>query len=409
MKIWTRQSPLTRPAEGTPGAERGYAGWSGPIAAPQSSLLTSLWRLARRHSFISTVCLPTLLAALYLFLIAAPIYVSEARYLVRGRQAGGLGGLGGLGGVGEVMQQAGFRAASEEATGIRDYLKSHDAIRALRQRVDLVALYRRPEADWIARLWWATPTAERLRDYYNRMTTPEYDTTSGITTLTVKSFRPGDSQEIATALLGISEELVNRLNQRVSEDALRVAREEVARAEARITGAQARVTEFRERERALDPGRAAALTVESIGKLEGALIQARAELTEAQTFARGDNQRLVQLRNRVQSLTQQLADERLRLAGANVGITQQVGEFEVLSTERELARTQLALANAALERALADAQRQQIFLLRIVEPNLAERALYPKATQNVLYLFICLSVLYGISWLLIAGTREHAA
>ena len=29
MKIWTRQSPLTTPAEGTPGAARGYAGWSG--------------------------------------------------------------------------------------------------------------------------------------------------------------------------------------------------------------------------------------------------------------------------------------------------------------------------------------------------------------------------------------------
>lgn len=407
MKIWTRQSPLTRPAEGTPGAERGYAGWSGPIPTPTPNPVARLWRLARRHSYLSTVCVPTLLAALYFFLIAAPIYLSEARFLVRGRQSGG--GLGGIGSIGEMMQQAGFRAASEEAMGIRDYLRSHDAVATLRDRLDLVALYRRPEADWIARLWWAHPSAERLLDYYNGMTAPEYDTSSGITVLRVKSFRPEDSRAIATALLAISEELANRLNQRVSEDAVKVAREEVERAEARITSAQARVTEFRERERALDPGRASTLTVESIGRLEGALIQARAELTEAQTFARGDNQRLVQLRNKVQSLTQQLADERLRLASAATGVTQQIGEFEVLSTERELARTQIAMANAALERALADAQRQQIFLLRLVEPNLAERAIYPKASQNVLYLFLCLSVLYGISWLLIAGTREHAA
>jgi capsular polysaccharide transport system permease protein len=409
MKIWNRRSPHITMPEGSPGNE--IVGWSGPVAAPQGRRhpvpAVRLWRRARRHSFVSLVCLPTLLAALYFFLLAAPIYVSEARFLVRGRQA--QGGMGGMGGISEMMQQAGFRAASEEALGIRDYLRSHDAVAALRREVELVEIFRRPEADPIARLWWSQPTAERLLDYYNTMVQPEYDTTSGITTLRVRSFRPEDSRLIASQLLGISEALVNRLNKRAQEDALRVAREEVARAEARVTAAQSRVTAFRERERALDPGRAAALTVETIGQLEGQLIQARAELTEAQSFARGDNPRLLQLRNRVASLTAQVAEERGRLAAANTGVTQQVGEFELLSTERDLARTQLTAANAAMERAVADAQRQQIFLLRLVEPNLAERALFPRATLNVLYLFICLSVLYGIAWLLIAGTREHAS
>ena len=53
--------------------------------------------------------------------------------------------------------------------------------------------------------------------------------------------------------------------------------------------------------------------------------------------------------------------------------------------------------------------RQQIFLLRVVEPNLAEYARYPKATLSVLYVFACLSVAYGLAWLLIAGMREHAS
>jgi capsular polysaccharide transport system permease protein len=410
MKIWSRQSPLiTTPEAPSISAESGFAGWSGPVAepmvlAPRPNPIARLWQLAKRHSFVTTVCLPTLLAAIYFFLVAAPIYVSEARFLVRGRQQQSQ-----MSGVSEMMMQAGFRAASDEALGIRDYLGSHDAVAALRQRLDLVALFRRPEADYLARLWWANPPAERLLKYYNRMVQTDYDTTSGITTLSAYSFRPEDSRQIANELLSLSEDLVNRLNQRVQVDALKVARDEVTRAEARVTIAQARLTEFRERERALDPGRAATLTVETIGKLEGDLIQARAELAEAQGFARGANPRLLQLRNRVASLTTQVADERQRLAGVSTGVTQQVGEFESLSTERELARTQLATANAAMERAMADAQRQQIFLMRLVEPNLAERALYPKATLNVLYLFVCLSVVYGIAWLLIAGTREHAS
>ena len=45
----------------------------------------------------------------------------------------------------------------------------------------------------------------------------------------------------------------------------------------------------------------------------------------------------------------------------------------------------------------------------MVEPNLAEYARYPKSTLTVLYIFACLSVAYGLAWLLIAGMREHAS
>ena len=202
---------------------------------------------------------------------------------------------------------------------------------------------------------------------------------------------------------------MNRLNQRLQEDGLRVAREEVARAEARLAAAQRQVGDFREREKAVDPSQSAGLSLQNIGKLEGALSQAQADLAESLRFARADNPRLLQLRNRVDALTAQVTEERRRLGLAGAGVSQQVGEFERLGIERELARAQLASATTSLERARGDAQRQQIFLLRVVEPNLAEYARYPRATMTLLYLFICLSVGYGLAWLLIAGMREHAA
>jgi capsular polysaccharide transport system permease protein len=111
----------------------------------------------------------------------------------------------------------------------------------------------------------------------------------------------------------------------------------------------------------------------------------------------------------VEALNAQVVEERRRLGSDEAGVSQQVGAFEQLNVERELARGQLASATASLERARGDAQRQQIFLLRVVEPNLAEYARYPKATLDVFYIFACLSVGYGLAWLLIAGMREHAA
>ena len=398
MTIWTKQSPSTT----LPEAGIGAAGWSGPVDRPR--LGQRLRRLLKRHAFIVTVVVPTLLAALYLFGVAAPQFESEARFVVRGRSGGGGGG-----GVAEMMQSAGFKPASEEAMGVRDYLQSHDAVAALRQRVPLVEIFRRPEADPIARLWWSNPSAERLLDYFRRMATAEYDTTSGISTLRVRSFRAEDSRELALQLLGLSESLVNQMNRRLQEDGLRVARDDLARAEARLTDAQLAIGGFREREKAVDPTRSAGLALDTIGRLEGALAQSRAELAEVQRFARPDNPKIMTLRNRVDALSGQIADERRRLGNADDGVSQQVGEYERLSVERELARAQLASATASLERARSDAMRQQIFLLRVVEPNLAEYARYPKAVLTVVYVFACLSVLYGLAWLLIAGMREHAS
>ncbi|TCZ61417.1 capsule biosynthesis protein [Roseicella aquatilis] len=360
----------------------------------------------RRNTFKMTVLLPTLLAALYLYGVAAPQYESEARFLVRGRSGGGSGG----GGMSEMMASAGFKPASEDAMGVRDYLESHDAVDALRHRLPLVEIFRRPEADPLARLWWSNPTSERLLDYFRRMATAEYDTTSGISTLRVRSFRPEDSKAIAGQLLTLSEELVNRLNRRMQEDGLRVAQEDLTRAEARVTAAQLAMAGFREREKALDPARSAALAVDTIGQLEGSLAQARAELSEVQRFARSDNPRVTQLRNRIEGLTGQIADQRRRLGSREEGVSQQqFDEYERLSVERDLARAHLASATASLERARSEALRQQLFLMRVVEPNLAEYARYPKSTLSVIYVFACLSVLYGLAWLLIAGMREHAS
>ena len=399
MTIWTRRSPLTNPPER---AGIDPVGWSGPV--PRPSALGRLRRWARRRAFPLAVLLPTLLAAVWLFGFAAPQFESEARFIIRTRQAPATGM-----GLEAALQGAGFSRTSEDALGVRDYLESHDAVAALRARMPLIDIYRRPEADVIARLWWSDPSAERLRDYFRRMVTAQYDQTSGITALKVRSFRPEDSQALAGELLALSEQLVNRLNLRLMEDGLRVAREEVARAEARLAAVQGAITGFREREHSLDPGRSAAVALENIGKLEGALAGARAELAEAGRFSRADTPRILQLRNRVEGLAQQVAEERARITSSGAASSQQLGEFERLGTERELARTQLASATASLERARVDAQRQQIFLLRIVEPHRAEWARYPKATETVLYIFLCLAVGYGLAWLLIAGMREHAA
>ncbi|MFL1463026.1 capsule biosynthesis protein [Roseococcus sp. DSY-14] len=421
MKIWTKLSPPTAPSEGQ--AEQ---------AAPPPSLLRRLPLPARqregaarlrdegdarpvlrpapggagvlrRHPFALAVLLPTLLTALYLFVVAAPQYVSESRYLLRGQQRSATSLLG------EALNQAGFRAAGEDTAGLRDFLLSHDAVRLLRQRLDLVGMFRRPEADPLLRLWWSEPEAERLLAFYRSQVSAVVDHDSGITAVKVRTFRPADSLELSRALLALGEERVNELNARLREESLRIARAELERAEGRARDAQAAVTALRQREQAVDPARAAAINVETLGRLEAELTRLRTELQQALAFARPNAPQVQSLRSRIEGAETQLAEERRRVAAAGTGVTERLGDFERLRLEGEFAARSLAAATAQYERALSDAQRQALFLVRVVEPNLAERSLYPRPALTTLYVFAGLSLVYGLGWLLVAGVREHAA
>ena len=62
---------------------------------------------------------------------------------------------------------------------------------------------------------------------------------------------------------------------------------------------------------------------------------------------------------------------------------------------------------AGLETARLDARRQQLFLERVVSPNLPDRALEPYGLLTVFIVFISTLVAYVIISLIIAGLREH--
>ncbi|HEY8611609.1 MAG TPA: capsule biosynthesis protein, partial [Roseomonas sp.] len=310
--------------------------------------------LRKWRGFLLAVVLPTALTAAYFYGIAAGQFASEARFLVRGPSSTG----NSLGALGAALGGAGFKPVQEEAMAVRDFLKSEDAVRELRQSVDLVSIWRRPEADLPAMLWTAEPTVEMLTRYYRRMVTTEYDTESSTVTVHVRSFRPEDSKVVAEGMLRISENLVNRLSERQRTDTLGDAKREVEIAERRVLAAREALTSFRQDERAIDPTRETAANIATVSGMEGALAQARAELREKAGFMRPDNPQIGVVRNRIAALEQQIANERRRLTSGAQAAPQQLAGYERLMLEREFADKQLTSAHAGLESARMDAARQ---------------------------------------------------
>jgi capsular polysaccharide transport system permease protein len=392
-------SPPTTAFE--PGRAEPVAAWSEAAATPPRRPDSRLKRFVL-HPFTWLVLLPTALVAAYFYLIASPQYVSEARFVVRSRADAPQLSLGAV-----ISAAAGGGAsAAGEASSVRDFLLSHDAVMRTQEQVDLITIWSRDDADFYARLRDTEP--ERLTKFYNSMVSASLDTSTGVTTLRVRSFRPEDSKAIATTLLSLSESLVNRLSERAREDALRIARAEVEVAERRVADSRLALTRFREAQQDLDSAGTATAAAQTITAMESALTAAQAELRERMAFMRPDNPALAVTRNRIEALERQIAVERARRTQGEGTLAQQLGTFERLMLEREFADRQLASATASLEAARVEAQRQQIYIARVVEPNLAVYPLYPRKLIGVGSVFLGLSVAFGIGWLLVAGMREHA-
>ena len=199
------------------------------------------------------------------------------------------------------------------------------------------------------------------------MITTTFNSITSITTLRVQAFRPDDARAVATELLNLGEEVVNRMNQRIHDDAVRLAESEVKRNEERLVAAEIAITDFRNRELMIDPAASAVVVMELIAKLTSDLTQTRAQISELQAQAPG-SPALAGLKGRVTALEEQIAGQHDSISNSSNGLASKLATYERLVLEREFGKDALTAAQKSLETAQVEARRQQLFLQRVVEP-----------------------------------------
>jgi capsular polysaccharide transport system permease protein len=368
-----------------------------------SRRLDRLLDFAKRNPwFTAIVILPTLIATIYFGFVASDIYVSEARYIVRSVNNTHMNPLG------MMLQSAGLAPSQDDAYSVRDFVLSRDITRRLEAEHNLRGVLSRPEGDFVTRFppLFGGRSFEQLYETYGNFVKVTVDETTGITTLNVRAYRPSDARELAGAILTYSEELVNRLNERARHDAVDAAQREVRRNEQRVVDAQVALTQYRLRNRTLDPVKQSGAVMELAAKLSTELAASQALLAETEKAA-PDSPMISSLRRRITALRGQVGTEQGKIVGHNYGAVLTISEYERLMLMRELAGKNLASAVVSLETARVEAQRKQIYLERIVQPNLPDYALYPRRLISILEILVSALLIYGIGWLVSASVREH--
>lgn len=353
--------------------------------------------------FWAIVGLPTLIAGVYFFAIASDLYSSEVKFIVRGPSKGQPIGAASL------LSSAGL-GGSEDTYAVLDYITSRDAARRLEREVDLRALLSRPEGDLITRfpgVWFWRHDFESLYWSYLRFIAVERDSQSGVSTLLAKAYRPEDAQRMARALLEFSEQLVNQLNERSRQDLVGAFQREVDATEQKIAKIGTELTAYRIQQKMLDPKSAATGPVELLANMNAQQTNARAQLAELLKNSPNSPQ-IPLIQTRIASLDKLIAEQRTKITGDNNSVATALTEYERLDVQKLLAEKTLASALASLESAKLEAQKQQLYLETIAQPNLADYPLFPKRAISFTTVVVSCLLAYGIAWLLIASVREHA-
>lgn len=355
-------------------------------------------------ALLLAVLLPAFLSLLYFGLWASPMYIAEARFAVRGAEAGGAAG-----GLAALLLPSGASVGAD-AHIVAEYIQSPDIMEAIDGEMRIFSHFSSREYDIISRLAADATRDERL-SYWQWAVKPSFDPETGIIALSVKAYDPTTAQKLAESVLAKSEALVNAMSRRAQDDAIALAMTEVKTAEKRVSAAQEALREFRNRSGMLDPASTAGGLQGIVSQLESEAVKIRAEIAEASTYMSKDAPALVGLRARLEAVEKQLASEKLRLAGEAArtdSLTSFAGEYEALQTENEFARQQLVSAMTSLETARVKAEAKSRYVVAFQIPALPDESLYPRPFLFAAYVLVGALVLAGLCSLIIAAVREHA-
>ncbi|MGF6742035.1 hypothetical protein [Paraburkholderia atlantica] len=371
-----------------------------PPSGNKNGLIERIKRVNR--IFALTVVVPTTIAIAYFGLVASDVYVSESRFVVRSAQHQSQTSV-----VGALLQGTGLSRSQDDTYPVIDYIQSRDALKELNQSAYIADAYGN-HGDFLSHFSRSLDDSfEALWKYYNKhIVTVELESTSGIATLQVRAYTADNAATINEKLLEMSERLVNRMNARAAADTVQFAQTQVDLAARKAKDAAAALATYRDSYTVFDPDRQSALQLQQVSALQTQLFAAQTQLIQLQAIS-PQNPQIPVVKTSIATLEKQIEAATGGVTGGKNSLSNKAAVYARLQLDSQFADKQLASTMAALENARAEAQRKQLYLERLVQPNTPDVAIEPKRLKSIFEVFALGMIVWGVLSLLLAGVREH--
>ena len=360
--------------------------------APKLSRLAAILSLSKIVYFIIL-----LLVLIYILFFAQDRFVSTGEFRISQQESSAAdAGLLGL----ALPGFSDSRSLDSQVT--ISFIKSADLLMELEEKFDLKAHFSSPEDDFFFRLSKEAELEDRL-EYYRSRIAAHYDNESGITIISVESFCPKFSKEVATYLLEKSENFVNKIDQDIADQQQEFLNKEAERASKNLVEANGRLIKLQNKYKFISPDHMITSTEGIIHELRIKVLNGEAEMA---TLLRDspDSPRLDLIRSQIRSLNDLILKEEVKLSGPEKDrLNALLIEFNEVQKELEFRARLLAGTELMLEKNRNDAISNTRFFTVIQNPFLPELATEPRRV----YSSITIGVL-GILLFLILRAIAHS-
>lgn len=288
------------------------------------------------------------------------------------------------------------------------YIDSSDLLLQLEKEFKLVEHYSSPTSDFIFHMDPASKLEERL-EYYRKRITAHFDSESGMTVITVDTFTPALSQQIAASLLKKTEIFVNVINQDIADQQLGFIRSEVTRTAKQVEDINQELLALQNQHNFISPDEVIASNLKAVEEMRMELLRAE---TEMSTLLRDspNSPRLESIRSRIRSINELIDVESAKLSGPEKDrLNQLLMKFKQLQLRLEFAIRLRTGAEMMLEKNRVEAVARSRFFSVIQNPFLPEDVGFPRrpyATTAILGLGF---LLYLILRALLRSVFERAS
>lgn len=275
------------------------------------------------------------------------------------------------------------------------FVNSTDLLVDLERQFKLRDHYSSPARDFVFRMHAEDPLEERLK-FYRKRIFAHFDKESGLTMLTVDTFDPKLSKEIAEAVLQRTESFINDINHAVADQQLIFVRGEVERAENHVKEVTLNLLNLQNKYNIITPEAAIS---ENLRRMQGLRLEQLQLAKNVATLRRDspDSPLIEKMQSELRSLEELVKEEASRISGPEQDrLNQILSEYKELELKLEFAIRMRTATETLLEKHRIEAAARSRFISIIQKPYLPEDVGYPLRTYATISILVFGCLLFTI-------------
>lgn len=257
------------------------------------------------------------------------------------------------------------------------YIASSDLLLEVEKEFDLIKHYSAPQKDYVFRLEPDATLEDRL-EFYRKRIYAHFDKDTGLTMLTVDTFDPKLTHDLAKSVLDKADAYINRLNQEIADQQLAFVRGEVERTGKLVEELNRAMIELQNRHKLITPDEVINASLNALKELQMEQLRTEAELTSLQRDS-PESPKIEPLRSELRSLQELIDIETAKLSGPERDrLNQILIEFKELQLKLDFAIRLRSGAEMMLEKNRMEAASLSRFFSVIQQPFMPEEQALPR-------------------------------